>query len=498
MRKIQKVLLIFPPGIAHPQLTVQRASPPLGLAYLAAAVADDVEVEILDAVIEAFENRMNLGGGYYVYGLGFEDIREKIESYSPDLVGVSSLFTEERRNAHRVCAMAKSVDPDILTVMGGVHPTVLASDVMSDPNVDYVVIGEGEETFRALIRKLNSGQSIAEIDGLAFRDAGEIRINPKTSYIQNLDSVPLPARHKIPLLRYSTCAEKAIRYPAKAHPYTTLLSSRGCPAKCIFCSSTLMYGPKFRPRSPASVLGEIEQLIARWGIRELDFFDDNLTYQRDRAMAIFDGMIEHKMNLHWVAGNGLAIYSLDDELLEKMKASGCYRVHIAVESGVQKVLSKIIRKPLDLKRVPGIVKKAQSLGMETVGFFVIGFPGETMKEIRQTAAFAEQLEMDYVTFQIASPHPGTRLYEVCKQNGYLTPDFSLDNLSTSVGHIITGEFAPEALERIRVLEWDRINFRSESQCAKLCAMMGLTRDELEKRRKTTRERLAKYEIRIQE
>ena len=251
-----------------------------------------------------------------------------------------------------------------------------------------------------------------------------------------------------------------------------------------------MYGSRFRPRSAANVLEEIEELVGRWGIRELDFFDDNLTYQRDRAFEIFDGMIERKMDLYWVAGNGLAIYSLDNELLEKMKQSGCYRLHIAVESGSQRVLSKIIRKPLNLEKVAGIVKSAKALDLETVGFFVIGFPGETMEEIRQSVAFAEQLEMDYVTFQIASPHPGTKLYEICEDNDLFSADFSIDSLSTSIGHIVTEEFGPKDLERIRVLEWDRINFRSEGQCDKLCNMMGLTRDELEQRRKATRERLA--------
>lgn len=489
MRRIEKILLIFPPGRADPMFKIERTNPPLGLMYLAAVIEKEFEVKILDAVVEGFEKRVYHNKCRFDYGLDYNEIKSFIYNFSPELIGVSCLFTEERLHAHSICRIAKEINSEIITVMGGVHPTATPYEVMKDKNIDYIIMGEGEYSFRELLNRLNNNKDISEIDGIVYRNANNIKINPKKSFIHNLDELPFPARHKVPLLKYSEFAEKGIRYPSKGYPYTTLLSSRGCPAKCIFCSSSIMYGPRLRTRSAGNVLAEIEVLVNKWGIKELDFFDDNLTFDRKRALEIFQGMIDRKYNLYWTAGNGLAIYALDEELLEKMKECGCYRLHLAVESGDQEVLTKIIRKPLDLKRVKPIIKKAKELDMETVGFFIIGFPGETMNSIRKTVALAEELDFDYITFQIAAPHPGTKLFKICEESNLFISEFTLDNLSTSKGNIVTDAFTPRQLEEIRVMEWDRINFKTEEKCQKLCQMMGVTSQELEKKRIETRKRL---------
>jgi magnesium-protoporphyrin IX monomethyl ester (oxidative) cyclase len=196
------------------------------------------------------------------------------------------------------------------------------------------------------------------------------------------------------------------------------------------------------------VLAELELLARDYGVREVHFEDDNLTHDRARALQIFDGMVERGLRLAWAAPNGLAIHTLDDQLLEAMKASGCYRLHLAVESGDPEVLQRIIRKPLRLEKVPQIVAAAKRLGLEVDAFFVIGLPGETRDQIRRTFEYADRLQVDHVAFYIATPYPGTELEALCRAQGYISPGLSCDDLRVRRGNISTPEFTGAELERM--------------------------------------------------
>jgi magnesium-protoporphyrin IX monomethyl ester (oxidative) cyclase len=233
-------------------------------------------------------------------------------------------------------------------------------------------------------------------------------------------------------------------------------------------------GRKFRARSSQKVLEEIELLVDKYGIKELAFTDDNLTLDRERALNIFDGMKERDFDLVWVAPNGIALYAIDEELIEKMKESGCYSLYLPIESGVQEVLDKIIRKPIRLERVRRIVKKIKEFDIETVGMFIIGFPGETLDQMKQTIDFAQSLDLDYVSFSIATPYPGTDLYEIAKENGYLVNDFTEEDLiyGFGKGHIKTPEFTPEEVLRLRKEGWQRINFDNPEKAIKVKEMLS--------------------------
>jgi anaerobic magnesium-protoporphyrin IX monomethyl ester cyclase len=324
--------------------------------------------------------------------------------------------------------------------------------------VDYVVIGEGEETLPSLIEALMAGQSLADVEGLAYRDGGQVVATPRSHYVENLDALPLPARHLLPMDKYF-----AINRPhgavARRNPNTSLITSRGCPAHCTFCSIHTVWGRKFRARSAASVLDELEVLVRDYAVREVHFEDDNLTYDRARAKAIFKGMIERRLDLSWAAPNGLAIYTLDEELLELMQASGCYRLHLAVESGDPDVLHRIIHKPLRLDKVREIVASAKRLGLAVDTFFVVGFPGETLEQIRRTFAFARNLEVDNVGIFIATPYPGTELEAICRAEACLSQDVPFDELRVRRGNISTAEFTAAELERMvtRELLWQKLS-----------------------------------------
>jgi magnesium-protoporphyrin IX monomethyl ester (oxidative) cyclase len=443
-RNIERVLLVLSPYTIFRD-EPKSCLPPLGLAYLAAVLEPLVDVRIVDAIVEGYHTEIDADNDSFTYGLSDAEIRKVIADYKPDMVGVSCLATSQWRNAHRMCHLAKEVNPEIITVMGGPHPTGAPRHVLSDPKVDYVVIGEGEETIVALLEALRHGQSVAEIEGLAYCDGEEIVVVPRTHFIEDMDSLPFPARHLLPMEKYM-----AFNRPhgsvTKQNPALTMVTSRGCPARCVFCLVDTIWGHGFRPRSAENVLSEIELLIQDYGMREIHFEDDNLVFDRERAVEIFQGMIDREYNLTWTAPNGLAIWRLDEDLLRLMKASGCYRIHLAIESGDPDVLHNIIHKPLNLDRVARVVEAAKRLDLMIDAFFVIGLPGETKEQIQRTFDYARELDVN-ASFFLATPYPGCELAEICETEGY-TLDIPMEDLRVTRGSIATPEFAPEELERM--------------------------------------------------
>lgn len=453
-RKIRKLLLIQPPYDIL-KIEPKTAQPPLGLAYLAAILERDYEVKILDSVVEGYENEEVIDRDFKRYGLNFAEIKTEIEKFNPDVVGVSCLFSTQAENSHKVIKLAKEVSPDIITVFGGAHPSALPELVMEDHNVDFVVIGEGEYVFRDLLRALELGSGFSGLDGLAFRENGNVRILPKIGYIQDIDGLPFPARHLLSMEKYFRI-NTPMGTTARRMPNTCISTSRGCPANCIFCSIHTVWGRKYRTRSPENVIAEIELLVNKYRVRELQFYDDNLTFDRARAFRIFDEMIKRRLDLLWTTPNGVAIWALDEELLAKMEESGCYKISLGIESGDDYVLHRIIQKPLDLNKVEPIISFCKKLGMAVDAFFVVGFPGETKRQMEKTLRFARKLKVDNLNITIATPHPGTRLYEICEREKYLKPSFNFKAIRSRRGQIDTPLFTAKEVEKMV----SRVNFIS--------------------------------------
>jgi anaerobic magnesium-protoporphyrin IX monomethyl ester cyclase len=443
---IKKILLIQPPCTLNKTYT-KEIQPPLGLAYIAAVLEEKFTVKILDAAVDGWHTEIAVSKQEIRYGLSFEQIAERIKDFNPELVGISCLFSMQAHNAHKVAEIVKTVNPKIITVIGGAHPTVSAEKVMRDLAIDYVVIGEGEQTISRLLDSLNNQQDVGSIDGLAYRSDNKIIINPKTSFIQDLDALPFPARHLLPMEKYFK-----INMPhgvtTRRSPNTSLITSRGCPAQCVFCAIHPIWGRKFRARSAENVLKEIKHLINTYGIKELQFEDDNLTFDKKRAMEIFELIIQERLDILWTTPNGVALWAMDQAMLLKMRQSGCYRLCLALESGDQEVLHKIINKPLDLAKAKQLISFAYKQGFETDAFFVIGFPGETKQQIKQTFKFGRGLAVSNVNYYIATPYPGTKLYEQCVKGNYLVKDFDPESLGVKKGVITTSEFTPLELEKM--------------------------------------------------
>jgi len=214
------------------------------------------------------------------------------------------------------------------------------------------------------------------------------------------------------------------------------------------------------------VLDEIGHLIDTYGVKEIHFEDDNLTANKKRALDIFNGIIERGYDISWNVPSGMAVYTLDEELLVKMKASGCYSISLAIESGNQRVVRELMNKPVNLKVVPGLVRKIREVGMEVRGFFILGYPDETKETVRETVEFAKSLELDWAYFYIASPIPHTKMYEVCIEKKYIKPeDFDpVRNLNKSI--IRTPELSPEYLTGVREEAIIDINFRNNPNLLK--------------------------------
>jgi magnesium-protoporphyrin IX monomethyl ester (oxidative) cyclase len=432
-RDIRRILLV------RPSLTIEPGEAkslvcPLGLGYLAAVLEKDYEVKVLDALAEGFNNVVTKDK-FITYGLSPTEIKERIRDFRPDIVGVSCLFSMQFYHALSVCRVAKEVNPSIVTVMGGAHPSSLPRETLENPEIDFVIIGEAEESIVHLINALKEGSGFTPINGLAYKEQGRIVVNPKTKFIQDLDSIPFPARHLLPMDKYFK-ADLPHGLDSRYRLNTNIVTSRGCPASCVFCSINSVWGRIYRVRSAGNVLEEIELLKRNYGIREIQFEDDNLTLDRARAVELFQGMVDRKAGVVWSAPNGIAAWALDEELLRLMRKSGCYWLSVAIESGSQEVLSRIIKKPLRLEKVKPLIKEMVRLGMRVTTFFVVGFPGESIAQIKETIKFGLSLPCEHLSIFFATPYPGTELYKICKDRGLLADDYNFLNFRTSRVNIL--------------------------------------------------------------
>lgn len=457
-RKIEKVMLIFPPVRLYRE-TMKLVFSPLGISYVAAVIRGEAEVELLDAAAEGFDREEILDENFIRYGLTLSAIRERIERFGPDMVGVSCLFSSLFPMVREICQEVKRIDPRILTITGGTYPTFMPEHCLSEPSLDMIALSEGETAMRDAIRALRSGASLREVDGLAFKDDGRVVINPKTRWVEDLDSLPFPARDLLPMELYKKVGVPH-SFSARSRANAPMITSRGCPAQCIYCSSTKFWGNRYRFRSPANVLDEMGTLINDYGINEIQFEDDNITANRKRAKEIFRGIIDRGYKIKLNFPNGVALWTLDEELVDLIIAAGAYEMTLAYESGCQEVLSQIVKKPLNLDKAREITRYIQKKGLRTNAFFIFGFPGETREQMRQTFKFANEMKTDFAYFFVANPLPGTEMYEMARERGMLRGDFDFENLTFTRSAYHEGIFPTGELERMAGREFVKYILRS--------------------------------------
>ncbi len=387
-----KVLLILPPNIGR---YIVATVPHAGLAYLAAFLErDNHEVDIHDMRIYP-EN---------------SDLFKKIENFKPDFIGISTASIGYKM-AYGIVDTIKEKCQNIPVAIGGSYASTVHTKVLEDTKADYAVYGEGEQTFLDLAK----GTDPSKIKGLIWRDNGEIIMNSPYTLVQDLDSMPYPKYEKFEL---NKMLEKRI----------PIVSSRGCPNRCTFCSIQLVMGYPFRVRSPENVLKEIEYWYEK-GYDTFEFSDDNFTFNMPRAEKICDLIIDSGMKLKLIFGNGLRADRVNKNLLKKLKKAGTFWIAYSLESSDPHSL-KLLKKDLTLEQLKKSVEETKALGIQTQVNFIIGNPGETWEDFKQDLKVAEELNVDQLRFYNMIPYPGTEMYEWVKQNGRFLhqPEDFLNNL----------------------------------------------------------------------
>ncbi len=418
------MLLIFPP-VVNVRMTNNMCELPLGIASLAAWIKDRAEVFCLDAAQQGYHHLEKIPDGFVRYGLSDQDLLKRIEEIKPDLVGFSCLFSSQFPIIRKLVEEIKKLDPAIVTVAGGTHPSFLAEQCLATTQLDYIILAEGELAFAGLIDCLNGNGRVSEIKGIAFRENGQIRVNREAVFLEELAQLPFPARELFEVEGYFKI-NIPMQTLALSPRCLAVSTSRGCPYRCGFCSSTYHWGLRYRTRPADQVLAELRDLKTRYRIGEIKWEDDNVTGDKKRAREIFSGMVEQKLNLHWNTPNGIAIYTLDREMLALMKESGCYEITVAVESGDPWVLKNLIKKPVDLNKTAEMIKVAKQLGIGTNGYFIIGFPGETREQIMNTINYARSLELDRMYIFMFTPLPGSPFAALVMENGKLPKDYDFE------------------------------------------------------------------------
>ena len=407
------MLLVFPPADI-PSYNIRNVTPPLGIAYLGAVLENSGhKVTLLDCQVEGYHNVTRHDPGRIRFGLSPDEIARHISDIRPDVVGASCLFSQMSGQAKDVLRIAKRVQPEATTVFGGLHASLFPEDPVSDPSVDIVLRGQGENNFPKLLETLETRKNPLSVPGVRLRgivNGDPDREGPPPQFIKDLDGLPFPARHLLPMDAYFS-----INMPhggqVKRGRVAQVLTSRGCPHKCGFCHAAVLWKQRIAYRSPENVVEEIQHLIKDYGVEEIHFEDENLVANRDRALALFHLIRERSLPVIWNVPYGIAPGSLDDELLEAMAQSGCYEVALAVESCNEHVLTNVIGKPNFLADIPRIISTCKRLGIFVYGFFIVGLPGETMKHVKQTLKTPARLGFMDAYFSIWVPLPGTRLYE---------------------------------------------------------------------------------------
>jgi len=422
--KIKKVMLINPSN-TMPKDSVRRLAPPIGILYIAAVLEKNgYDVKVIDSTCEGYYNT-KVSGDYVTYGLSDEDIIERIRDYAPDVIGVSSMFSARQNMAIHYCDIIKDIDENIITILGGIHPSLFPMESIQNKSVDFVIIGEGEFRSATLLDMLNQGKTTFDFDGIAYKDKhGKVVLNPITTKIENLDDIPFPARHLVDFEKYMNIG---VPYGPFARRERTcqIMTSRGCPFNCVFCSTVRFWGHKFRMRSVENVVKEIDYMVKKYGVEEVQFTDDNITVHKKRAREIFERIKPY--NLSWCTPNGLMVKTLDKDMIKLMADSGAYQLTFAIESGSRRVLKEIINKNVPPKEeVRALVEQAQGYGVQVHGMFIVGFPGEAKSEMLETLNYPFDVKFNSVSFFIASPTPGSRLHEYCQKKGYLVDSGKID------------------------------------------------------------------------
>ncbi|MFH1997674.1 MAG: radical SAM protein [Patescibacteria group bacterium] len=400
-----KVLLLVPPtslDLSYGNLkNFSDPNPSIGLAYIAAVLQKNgFEVVVTDGYV----NQLDLG-----------EVMKIVEKERPDIIGISMLTTAAGV-AIKIVEEVRKNFPAIKIVMGNIHASLFAKDLLKDGHADYIVHREGEYTMLELAQSLRDNNSVEGIRGLSYLSSkGEVINNELRHFIENLDDLPFPAWDLFPLDKYKTDPRTEMVF-GKIDMF--VLATRGCPNVCTFCSSSTdkSQGNRYRMRDPKKVVDELEYLNKKYGATVFTFIDLAFPLVKSHGMALCQEIIDRGLakKIQW--SSELRVKPLDQEMLNIMKKSGCRRVIFGIESGTDRIL-EICRKNFNIDDVKRAVKMAKKANLEVDGMFMIGLPTETVEDIERTINFAIKLNVRYAILNLFVPYPGCEFYETLNRDG---------------------------------------------------------------------------------
>jgi len=404
------VLLVNPPapdgGIwIRSQHRVGRRSrenmiwPQVSLAQLAAMLHPDYSVEVVDSIAER---------------MGWEDFQQLLRDKQPRYY-VTQVTAPTLTNDMYGTFLARSLGAK--TIAFGTHVTPMTQETMGPfPSLDFILRGEPELTLRELIDTLGEAEArgegsvdLSHVQGLAWRRDGQIVVNADRPFIPNLDDLPLPMHHLLPLDKY--------RIPMLKGPYTFVVTSRGCQGGCRFCIKHVSYQYSVRVRSPENIMEEL-WLLKDLGIHNIHMYADLFTVDRQQVMGLCNLILKEELKIRWTCNS--RVDSVDEEMLQLMGKSGCWMISWGIESGSEEVLKRA-HKGISLEKAERALRWSKAAGIKNWGYFIIGLPGETEETIQQTIDFSKKLPLDLALFHIAASYPGTPFFFEVLENGWFRP-----------------------------------------------------------------------------
>ncbi len=415
-----KVLLVWPPW--HRLQNSEFVGYPIGLCYLAGVLEKSgVHAKVVNADFnrgEAAFHNSEMTDSYEHYKAVIHDADHPlwhetdavINDFQPDIIGFTAT-TGNVAAALNMSRIAKKINPDTKIIFGGAHPTARPESTLKFPEVDYIVMREGEQTLLELVRNFDS-QDFSGVLGMGYKDDGGIKINPPRPLIENLDELPFPARHLL---------ERKGAFPPDA--FGGIFTSRGCPFSCIYCSSHTIWGKRVRYRSVDSVIEEIKRVKKEFRTRHFFFVDDTFSLKMDRARELCDRITGENLDIEWHCQTRVDCVS--EELIKKMKEAGCNCVLIGVETGDPESMKKI-KKAIDLDKVRAAATLFKKCGMPFNTFFMVGFPWETLDQINNTLSFMKEIDPSDASYAVVTPQPGTELFDIVRSEGLLDAEDKID------------------------------------------------------------------------
>jgi len=426
-----KVLLINPPRYYDGNPFDEGIYVPVGLLSVAASARLHCDVRLYDCLMS--DAIVETVGDAKVFGAPPERIKAQLEECRPDVVGIPIRSTAQSGPPCDLCELTKRILPEAKVVFGGADASVRFEHLLKVTSADACILGEGERSFAELLDRVGCGFDLSGIPGVAYRDNGGIRYQPP-EWIANLDSLPTPAYDLIDMEAYMVDDNLYKNRGSLTGRSITVITSRGCPYNCVFCSIRNHMGRRVRCHSIDYVMKHLRHLQDTYGINQFHFEDDNISNNRERFEGLLDAIISEGMDIKWDTPNGIRADTLDRNILRKMKLAGCQEMSIAIESGNQQVLDKVIRKNAKLSTSIDVARQCNELGLAVNAFYVIGFPGETIQNMKDTIDLALELYKKHKIkpfILVATPLCGTELHDICIEHGYLEENVTDRDLAES-------------------------------------------------------------------